>query len=103
MISLFFKVIRKLISSTLQMADSDGMTSLAFPAVGTGIKLRTPSRVVADTMIDEVIKFSAETKKTSLKEVQFVIYEKDQDALDVSRSSFIIKCIIAIFVLNIFK
>lgn len=78
------QVIRKLVNSTLQMATDDGMTSLAFPAVGTGIKLRTPSSVVARLMIEETVKFSAKVPKTSLTEIQFVIYEKDQETLDVS-------------------
>jgi len=64
-------------------ADANGLTSLAFPAIGTG-NLKHPHDVIATIMYDEVAKFSKGKPLTTLKNISFVIYNKDQPGLEVS-------------------
>ena len=64
-----------MLSEALGLADKDGMTSIAFPAIGTG-KLRFPGRVVANAMFDEVQKFSRSVKSSSVTDVRIVIFDK---------------------------
>jgi len=81
--------VRSLVKQSLELAAKDGMTSISFPAIGTG-KLHFPHSTVADIMFDEVIKFSARSagRQCSLKNVYFVVYQKDQTTVDVSRSIY---------------
>jgi len=71
---------------SLELAAVDRMTSVSFPAIGSG-NLRFPASTVASVMFDEVNKFSsgsaAELHGCSVKTVYFVVYEKDQATVDV--------------------
>lgn len=62
--------------NSLQRAAEKGVTSIAFPAVGTGIA-GFPMKDCAEIMLDEVTKHLQ--GKTSLQEVRFVLF--DQPAL----------------------
>jgi len=62
--------------NSLQRAAENGVKSIAFPAVGTGIA-GFPMRECADIMLDEVVKHLQ--GKTSLTQVRFVLF--DQPAL----------------------
>ena len=59
------------------------MQSIAIPAVGTG-NLKVPPEIVAHLMYDEVEMFSKNFPATSLKDIRFVIYDKDHVTLSVS-------------------
>lgn len=52
------------------------MTSIAFAAIGTGT-LRFPRDLVAEIFFDEVVTFSQKNPSTKLKDVRFVLYDKD--------------------------
>ena len=52
------------------------MTSIAFPAIGTGT-LQFPRAEVAEIYFDEVMSFNQKNPMTSLKEVRFVLYDQD--------------------------
>lgn len=52
------------------------MTSIAFAAIGTGT-LRFPPDQVAEIYFDEVIKYSENYPSTEVKDVRFVLYDKD--------------------------
>ena len=52
------------------------MTSIAFPAIGTGT-LQFPRAEVAKIYFDEVISYQQKNPGTTLKEVRFVLYDQD--------------------------
>ena len=52
------------------------MKSIAFPAIGTGT-LQFPHADVAEIYFDEVMSYSQKNPRTSIKEVRFVLYDKD--------------------------
>lgn len=58
------------------------LSSIAFPAMGTG-KLGYPRDMVAEEMCNSVLNFSKENPDTSLKQVLFVVYEKDRQTIQV--------------------
>jgi poly [ADP-ribose] polymerase 10/14/15 len=59
------------------------MASIAFPAMGTG-NLGYPRDVVAEEMCSSIVQFSKDNPKSSVKNVFFVIYEKDIQTVQVS-------------------
>ncbi|KAJ7374848.1 positive regulation of interleukin-4-mediated signaling pathway [Desmophyllum pertusum] len=71
-----FWVLKRLLTKCLQEATKSGMTSIAFPAIGTGT-LQFPRAEVAEIYFDEVISYSQKHPATSLKEVRFVLYDQD--------------------------
>ncbi len=62
------------------------MESIAFAAIGTGI-LRFPRDKVADVYFDEVLTYNEKNPKTKLKDVRFVLYEKDTDTIQAFHSA----------------
>ena len=56
------------------------MTTIAFPAIGTGT-LQFPRTEVAETYFDEVVSYSKKNPLTSIKEVKFVLYDQDQPTI----------------------
>jgi len=67
----------------LRIADQEGLKSIAFPAVGTGIA-GFPLRECAEIMLRELGKHLE--RSTSLEKVYFVLF--DQDALEVFEQVF---------------
>ncbi len=70
-------------NDALNRADENGFTSIAFPALGTGA-LHFPFRVVASIMFNVVRNFGEMHPKSRLKDVRFVIYDKDKDGIQVN-------------------
>lgn len=66
----------KCVVSCLYEANKRKCASVAFPAMGTG-KLGYPSDVVANTMYSCVEKFAKKNADSALKEVLFVLYDRD--------------------------
>jgi len=75
-----FQVIRNFLNNIFSQADRSGLKSIAIPAIGTG-NLRIPPPVVTDVMYDEVLKFSQAKPATTLKDIRFVVFHKDQPTL----------------------
>ena len=71
-----------MIIKLLQKADTDGMTSIAIPAIGTG-NLGFPKDVVAKEMFESVAKFSQSNKGSSLQDIHFWVYDKDAPTIQV--------------------
>ena len=69
--------------ASLNYGSQRGYQSIALPAMGTG-NLQFPRDVVANTMFDTVIEFSRANPNTTLKDVRFVLFNKDQPTIDVS-------------------
>ncbi|VDI21837.1 poly [ADP-ribose] polymerase 10/14/15 [Mytilus galloprovincialis] len=74
------KVLETFVNSCLTMADSKQCTSVAIPALGTG-NLGYPKDLVAKHMFSCVENFSGRTPKSSIKEVKFVLYYKDDEVV----------------------
>jgi len=74
---------RNFLVNVFTRADNSGLSSIAIPAIGTG-NLRIPHAVVTGIMYDEVQKFSLAKPATTLKDVRFVVYDKDLKTLKVS-------------------
>jgi len=80
---MVLQCLRSLLRRSLETATKDNMTSVAFPAIGAD-KLGYPNSTVAHVMFDEVLSFSAGVgSSSSLRNVYFVIYEKDPKTLAV--------------------
>ena len=60
------------------------LRSIAIPAVGTGL-LGYPSDLVVNCLFNEADKFSASNPDTTVNEIRFVVYEKDQKTFRVSQ------------------
>jgi len=84
-VAVCVETLRQLISKALTMASGDGLTSIAFPAVGTG-HLQFPSDLVGRAMFEEVKSFSGSSPQTSVSSILFVVYDADTETLSVSRA-----------------
>jgi len=71
-----FQVMRNFLVNIFTQADHSRYKSIAIPAIGTG-NLRIPHAVVTAVMYDEVAKFSRAKPATTLKDIRFVVYDKD--------------------------
>lgn len=81
--SILVQVLRQLISTTLTQASADGLTSVAFPALGTGY-LQFPSGLVARALFEEIKSFSGSSPQTSVSRVLLVVHDSDTETLNVS-------------------
>ncbi|CAC5392793.1 unnamed protein product [Mytilus coruscus] len=68
------------VKNCLKKADELDMSSIAFPAIGTG-KLRYPPNIAASKMFQAVEEVAAATYFQYLKEVNFVIFPTDENVL----------------------
>jgi O-acetyl-ADP-ribose deacetylase (regulator of RNase III) len=66
--------IRAATGNALKLAETMGMGSIVFPALGTGVG-RFPLEACAGVMMDEVIKFD-KTPPLHVKRVKFVLFSK---------------------------
>ena len=80
---LYFQLMENIVMASLNYGHQSGYQSIALPAMGTG-NLHFPRDVVANTMFDTVIEFSRVNPNTTLKDVRFVLFNKDQPTIDVS-------------------
>jgi poly [ADP-ribose] polymerase 10/14/15 len=77
------QILRTFVKNVLNEAFKRGVRSIAFPAIGSG-NLKFPPDVVAASLFETVDNFSARNARTSISEVRFVIYEKDDATYEVS-------------------
>ncbi|KAL4232400.1 hypothetical protein ACF0H5_009968 [Mactra antiquata] len=76
------QVLRKIMKDALELASKHNKRSIMFTAMGTG-QLHYPTETVAMVMYDCVVQFDAEHPSTSLKEVKFILYQKDFPTIKV--------------------
>ncbi|XP_030198904.1 protein mono-ADP-ribosyltransferase PARP14-like isoform X1 [Gadus morhua] len=74
------KIIEGIVEDCLNRAEDQGLTSISFPAIGTG-NLGFPKDLVASVMMEAVSKFNKEPR--CLKTVVIVLYPKDQETIQV--------------------
>lgn len=67
-ISLKFQTLRSIVKNCLQMCNSSGKKSIAFPAIGTGI-LGFPHDVAAKIFFEETKEFDKKTTSCTITEV----------------------------------
>lgn len=77
------KILGKVVSDALDAASKNGYKSAAIPALGTG-NFRYPPDVVAEVMFKTALDFSKANPQTSIKDVTFVLFDKDQPTCNVS-------------------
>ena len=65
----------------LKKAHDDKLTSIAIPAIGTG-NHKFPHSTVANIFFQESLKFLADNPQTTLSDIRFVAYHKDQLSID---------------------
>ncbi|XP_031698453.1 protein mono-ADP-ribosyltransferase PARP14-like [Anarrhichthys ocellatus] len=71
----------------LNEAENQRMTSLSFPAIGTG-NLRFPRDVVSRVLLREVHSFSRRTTPLHLREVAVVVHPSDSQTVDCFTRDF---------------
>ncbi|XP_059895724.1 poly(ADP-ribose) polymerase family member 14-related sequence 1 isoform X1 [Gadus macrocephalus] len=79
------KIMRGIVADCLNKAEKHGLTSISFPAIGTG-NLGFPKDRAASVMMEEVSKFYKQPR--CLKTVVIVLYPKDQETIQVFTDAF---------------
>lgn len=70
------------VTSCLEKANANQFSTLAFPALGTGM-LEFPPDVVANLIKETVKRFESDHPKSSIRKIVFVIYHKNKSTLKV--------------------
>ncbi|XP_075037348.1 protein mono-ADP-ribosyltransferase PARP14-like [Mixophyes fleayi] len=79
------KIFRAIVNNCLSTAERRQLTSITFPAIGTGI-LGFPRDVAAALLLEEILKFSRKNKIQNIQEVNFMLHPKDTETIkDFSR------------------
>ncbi|XP_061194487.1 protein mono-ADP-ribosyltransferase PARP14-like [Saccostrea echinata] len=74
------KILRTFLEKCLNHVDSNRLSSVAFPAMGTG-NLGYPRDTVAKEMFDAVHNFGSNNPSTTISDVRFVLYDKDTETV----------------------
>ncbi len=77
------QLLKKLVSELMVHASENGMNSMAIPALGTG-RLSYPPAVTARCMYQAAFEFSSQHPTGALKDVRFVVYDRDMNTIRVS-------------------
>jgi len=77
------QTLRQFLKEVFRLANAGAYTSIAIPAVGTGV-LHIPHALVAKWMYDEAEEFSRKNSNTSLRDVRFVVYDKNVQTVAVT-------------------
>ena len=71
------------LANCFQEADNNKMKSVAIPPIGTG-NLGFDPHFVANVMREELFQFSRRNPQTTLRDVRFVVYQKDDCVIQAS-------------------
>ncbi|KAM3917234.1 protein mono-ADP-ribosyltransferase PARP14 isoform 2-T2 [Leptodactylus fuscus] len=74
------KIFRRTIQTCLDLVERRQLTSITFPAIGTGV-LGFPRSLVATLMFEEVLNFSKTPQNQFLKEVTFMLHPNDKETI----------------------
>jgi len=77
------QTLRQFLKEVFRQADAGRFSSVAIPAIGTG-NLHIPHMLVAKWMYDEAEEFGRKNPNTSLRDVRFVVYDKDVQTVAVT-------------------
>ncbi|XP_051841363.1 protein mono-ADP-ribosyltransferase PARP14 [Antechinus flavipes] len=81
------KIMKNIIRECLETAASLSLTSITFPAIGTG-NLRFPKDVFAKLIMSQVFEFSRSGLLKTLKEVCFLLHPSDTDNIQAFKKVF---------------
>ncbi|KAM8855349.1 poly(ADP-ribose) polymerase family member 14-related sequence 1 [Spinachia spinachia] len=81
------KLLSGIFKECLAMAEDSGLTSIAFPAIGTG-NLGYPKDIAASLMLDEILAFSSNKQSTNLKKVVIILYPQDAQTIQNFSDAF---------------
>lgn len=76
------QILSGIFKDCLDKAEDSGLTSISFPAIGTG-NLGFPKVLVASLMLDEILAFSSKQQPKHLKKVVIILYPKDTQTIQV--------------------
>ncbi|XP_004577903.2 protein mono-ADP-ribosyltransferase PARP14 [Ochotona princeps] len=82
-----YKTMEGIIRRCLDIAEDCAVTSIAFPAIGTG-NLQFPKTVFAKLIISEVLSFSTQRQLKTLQEVHIMLYPKDHENIKAFSDEF---------------
>lgn len=79
-----FQTLSGIFKKCLNMAEDTRLTSISFPAIGTG-NLGFPKTLVSSLMLAKILKFSKEKHRKHLKKVMIIIYSGDVESIQVRK------------------
>lgn len=82
------QALKSFVTKCLEEADNKGHSSIAFPAIGTG-NLGYPKDIVAEEMFEAVSQFSKKNPRSSVRNVDFVLYPKDTATIKVNERALV--------------
>ncbi|XP_015226855.1 PREDICTED: poly [ADP-ribose] polymerase 14-like isoform X1 [Cyprinodon variegatus] len=81
------KILTGIFKDCLDLAENARLTSISFPAVGTG-NLGFPKDLVASLMLDKILEFSSQRQSKHLKKIAVVLYPGDAETIKVFTDVF---------------
>ncbi|XP_070770712.1 poly(ADP-ribose) polymerase family member 14-related sequence 1 [Enoplosus armatus] len=81
------KILRGIFRDCLDKAENSGLSSISFPAIGTG-NIGFPKDLVASLMLDEILMFSSKKQPKHLKKVVIILYPGDAQTVKVFSDEF---------------
>lgn len=81
------KILSGIFKNCLGKAEDSDLTSISFPAIGTG-NLGFPKSLVASLMLDEILAFSSKKQPKHLKKVVIILYAQDVQTIQVFSTEF---------------
>ncbi|XP_061579914.1 poly(ADP-ribose) polymerase family member 14-related sequence 1 isoform X2 [Cololabis saira] len=84
------KTLCDILNRCLDLAESNHMSSISFPAIGTG-NLGFPKDLVASLMLEKILAFSSQNHPKNLKKVVIVLYPTDAETIKEFSDEFMKK------------
>lgn len=83
---LAFQALSGIFKDCLEKAENSSLSSISFPAIGTG-NLGFPKDRVATSMLDEILTFSSKKQPKHLKKVVIILYSGDAQTIQVREAN----------------
>ncbi|XP_035532032.1 poly(ADP-ribose) polymerase family member 14-related sequence 1 isoform X1 [Morone saxatilis] len=84
------KTLSGIFKDCLDKAEDSGLSSISFPAIGTG-NLGFPKNLVASLMLDKILAFSSKKQPKHLKKVVIILYSGDANTIQAFSDEFMKK------------
>ncbi|XP_023192014.1 poly [ADP-ribose] polymerase 14-like isoform X2 [Xiphophorus maculatus] len=81
------KTLAGIFQDCLDLAEKTRLSSISFPAVGTG-NLGFPKNLVATLMLDKFLEFSSQRQSKNLKKIAVVLYPGDAETIQIFTDEF---------------
>lgn len=83
-VCFFLQILSGIVKDCLNKAEDNSFISITFPAIGTG-NLKFPKDLIAQLMLDEIIKFSKKIQPKFLKKVVIILHPGDAATVQVNK------------------